>query len=87
MKENNFIFQGEEYIYLSEQLHTLKDGTKVQITDYRVEEENGVIRYPYMICEVPDGYDRIDISKLSSSCIQRFSEGIVKLKESELKNQ
>lgn len=87
MTSNNFVFQGEEYKYLTEQVHTLKDGTRVQITDYKVEGDNGVIRYPYMICEVPDGYDRIDISKLSDNCIKRFSEGIVKFKELELKNQ
>lgn len=87
MKDKDFIIEGELYEYLSEEIITLKKGQRIQVTDYKVTQEDGKIRYPYMICVVPSNYDRIELSKLSDSCLKKFAEGIVEFSENELQNQ
>ncbi len=84
-KGKNLDFQGKHYEFLNQEVRTLPNGSRVQITEYRVRNEDGSFVYPAFVCSVPDGYEYIELSSLSKSCLERFAtEKVVELSEDDL---
>ncbi len=72
-KGKDLEFQGLKYKFLEQKVSTLPNGKRVQLTQYKVELEDGSYEYPAFVCEVPGNYDYVDLSSLSKDCLERFA--------------
>ncbi len=84
-KGKDLNFQGKHYAFLEQQVRELPNGKRVQITDYEVKNADGTYSYPAFVCEIPEGYEFLDLSSLSKDCLAKFAHGVVKITEGDLR--